>query len=296
LSKKFADMESLGKLMRTAGSFMKILAEQESIVQRLSRFKLGGGSMLTPMLKRLGERERRLHSDLSKLRDDIAGAAENLPPLFGKFKKDALLFLLEMDNAGIRPAIKRAYINALDANGDTAYKHASVALEKLQRLIDGKINKNNTFSKMCRGEMSSGGQCGNGIPCDCLGTARQMLRSILRRSCGRGGGTGKGVGANAGGGDGDAEDGYSVAGSSLLDTTVLGPKRSASAEGASPRHTLSRSGKRGASGKGDSRGRLTSGDTENLKATSQKGVNTEGVQLDEVPWKYREAVKKYFGE
>ncbi|NOY76188.1 MAG: hypothetical protein GXP32_10435, partial [Kiritimatiellaeota bacterium] len=290
VSRIFTDMDSFSKVMRHAGEFMKFLNEQKSIVQRLSRFKVDPGGAGSPVLARMGMREKVLRAGMVKLKKKLAESAEALPRSFDRFKRDTLLFLTKMDDRGIIFHLKRASDNAMAANGDSACKYAELALENMIMLLDSEIKKNNVFAKLCRGDISSG-LCGGGIPGDCMGSASQMLRSILRRCRGA---NGMGTETSAGGGTGNLDDGYSMKGSSMLNTPVFGPKRSSFGANTSSRHSLSRSTKHGV---GVGAGKSVSRDmTERIKLDVQKEVETEGVQLDEVPGKYRDAVKKYFSE
>jgi len=121
-------------------------------------------------------------------------------------------------------------------------------------------------------------------------TLQQMLSAILQRHCGNS--TGQGP-AMAGGGviGGDINDGYAVGGFSSLNVPVTGPERAAYAAQAVGMSM----GEQG-HGKGGERAKPGSEvKKETLPANESAKLRGERLQMEQVPEKYREAVKRYFG-
>ena len=286
--------------MNAAGEFSRMLQEQEEIVSRLSRFKLSGNSHNSAMLMRLGEKEKKVAAELKTLKEQIIKNANSLPPQFKKLKNDALRFTKKLKHYEILPELDKAHKNAASQRGNKAYIHGEKALEQMRRLAD-KDDKDcksatgqgggggNSFSQMMRGKLPGG------ISERMKKTAKQMLKNILRQCQDQGTGKGGvGSGGSQGGGAGDGEDGHSVNSSSMLDIPIMGPERTDFQNPNAPAHSKMRSGGKGRGGK---RGRIISSETkERLIDTKQITTETDSISLDETPHKYRDAVKKYFGE
>jgi hypothetical protein len=94
------------------------------------------------------------------------------------------------------------------------------------------------------------------------------------------------------GGEGNANDGYSMNNSSMLNVPLAGPKRS----------TYSKDGGKSGSGKngrgpGKARSvKISSDARENISVKEQQTTETESISFEDAPFKYRNAVKKYFSE
>ena len=308
--RQVGELEAIVKLMQTAGRYSAMVKAQEEIVRRLSRFKLGNDSGASAMLSRLGEQEKKMAQQLTKLKKDIRAAAAGLPPKYKRIKEDSLTFLDKLESYRITEKLLKSSENAAEQHGNNAYMYGEKALEMMKRAIDKKTTAGNAFCRMCRGEMfgngsgGSGGGAGGGSG---LGgamrqTAQQMLRSILNQ-CNNSGGKGYGSGSGAGrgrgggggssaGGEGDINDGYSMDSSSMLDIPVVGPKRSIGGGGGS--------GKSGSVGRGKGRGnssvKIKSDAQEKLSKAGGKETETDSISIDDAPYKYRDAVKKYFSE
>jgi len=301
MNKNMQELRALVNLMQTAGRYAAMLQEQEIIVRRLTRFKLGNDSGNSGMLNRLGKQEKKMVEKLTALKKEIIANANALPPKYKPLREDALAFTDRFDSYEIIPELTKSHKSAAIQRGNNAFIHGEKALEMMRRLIDKKTTAENMFCKMCRGEMpkncsgSGSGNCsGNGMQ----QTAQQMLQSILRRNCkNNGNGSGRGMGRNgsggqSGGGEGNINDGYSMNNSSMLDLPVVGPGRSSIGN--------QKSGSRGNSGNGkgrDSRNQRISSDAkESISETKQIETETESISLDDAPYKYRKAVKKYFSD
>lgn len=306
INRQIEDLKALVKLMQTAGQYMAILKEQEEIVRRLTRFKLGNDSGNSAMLSRLGKQEKKIAQKLTKLKNDIRSAADGLPTKYMFIQDDSIVFIKKIESYKITEELLKSSENAAGQHGNYAYMHGEKALEMMKRAVDKKNTGYNAFCRMCRGEMSGGcsgnGSCsvngsGNGNGNSILKTERQMLRSILRQcnnnnqGNGYGSGAGRGMGGSIAGGEGNINDGYSMNNSSVLDIPVIGPKRSSAGGNVSGQLGIGR-GK----GIGNIGVKIKSDAKENLSETGKKETDTDSISIDDVPYKYRDAVKKYFSE
>ncbi len=288
MKQDMAGLEELSTLMNEAGNFKKIVMQQEYIVRRLKRFKLGNDVANSAMLKKMGKQEKKVHAALRKLIKRLPEIAMKLHAKHAKMKTDTIKFTQMVKAAHIIEKLELAYKNAHANNGDSAYRHAAIALERLQKLLNkdknqcGKSGCQNLFSGMCNGK----------LPDSMRKTAKQMLNSILQQKCGNrqgqgGGQSGQGTG---GAGGGNLNDGYSMNSSSMLDIPVIGPQRSSFAKSASG-HSMSRGTGASGSGRGYS---IATDAKEKITILQQKQTKTTSISLDEAPFKYRNAVKKYF--
>lgn len=164
-----------------------------------------------------------------------------------------------------------------DSTPDT-FVNSQLALEGMERLM-------NSPNKLCQA-------CKDG--CIHFMTAEGMsdtLAQMLSGMCKRRGGTGSQPGEASGGGAGDANDGFSTEGDSLLNAPVYGPDRlafsgSSSAQG--------RQGKGGQSG--DGRPGVTPETSSAIGSAPVRATSKRQISLRDVPERYREAVRKFYGE
>ena len=301
MDQQMQQLEALVKLMKSAGRYAAMLKKQEGIVRRLTRFKVGNDSGSSGMLSRLGNEEKKMSENLEKLIKEISSAADALPSKYKRVRDDSFAFLEKLKSYKIIPELNKANKSASIQRGNRAYMHGEKALEMMRRLIDKKTMADNAFSQMCRGEMpqscSGSGSGSGGGSGGMQKTARQMRQSSLKQfgqgnGQGQGSGSGQsGRGGQSRGGAGDINDGYSMDKSSMLDLPVVGPKRSSAGN---------RGGKVGGTrgkGKGNSSNRKILSDAKgDISTTGQTETETESISLDDAPYKYRKAVKKYFSE
>lgn len=280
-------LETLASLMNSAGRFSKLMTEQEEIVRRLSRFKLSDSSHTSGMLEQLAKREHIFSDSLRKLKENILLASKKLPSEYAKLRKDSEDFCMKLDTFPVFPELRQAYSAANAQRGDKAYRHASKALEYLRGIAERCKKKNNSFSGMMNGQIPG---C---ISDSIKKTARQMLSSILRRNrCRNGGKRRNGTGAGSAGGDGDAEDGYSMGSSSPMYIPLAGPKRFSFGKEKSNRGGRTRG--TGGNSRGYGKSTIPSDSREVLSISVPTNTETESISIDDVPLKYRNAVKKYF--
>lgn len=282
-------LDALVSLMQTAGNFKRLVQAQEEIVRRLTRFKLGKNTQNSAMLKILAEREDILSLELKDLKEQIIEAANKLPYEYKRLKDDAVLFTDRIDNYKIIPELVEASKSAEKQRGNKAYLHAEKALEQMQRLKKDDEQKKsgkgqaNSFIQMLKGQMPGS------VPQKLRKTAQDMLSTILRQ----GGKQGGGSGGRGMGGAGDPADGYSQESSSMLDIPVVGPERhSLSSENPyAPKHSRMR----GKGGRGVTGTSISKDAKENIKIQDEVNTETDSISLDDTPYKYKDAVKKYFG-
>ena len=182
-----------------------------------------------------------------------------------------------MKKMKISSEMKECADNCKYRNGERAYDHASTALDKLIKLLK---NKNNLISRMSNGQCPSTGSRLDK-------TMKQMLDSMMGRM-GR-----KGSSASGGGsGEGNIDDGYTGSGKSPLNIPVIGPKRHSLKNNSAGSSASNGPNGRGRNGRGFGVHRANK---ETMNITDHQKRQSDHVDIDEVPSKYKEAVKIYFG-
>ena len=299
LGREVADAETIAaiaRVMREAQRYMQLVQRQSELVRRLERYRGSLTGRETAMLNLMETRQREIRrtlEDFTVQLEDLAGA---LPGEAEKLRHDALAFVGAVRGADILGAMSSAATAAGNRNGRAAWQSAQVALERMRALLPGEDQQagqgqgqgQNLFAMLCAGQ----GQ-GLGLRPGIAETLAQMLESLCKgessgRGRGRGAGRGEGVGAG-GGGTGDVNDGYWASGQSLLDVPVFGPQRG----DYTPREHGGR-GHRGLGGAGGAPGRPAFTDGERLAAPRRDRTDSRGMLIEELPVRYREAVKRYF--
>ena len=279
IKKDTQSLESLYAIMKQISEVSKLVIKQKEIVHRLERFRLINRPVNSGMLEQLAEKEKKLTDKLNSLMNTIPKLADKLAPENGILKLDAKSLCSEIKLSLILPELNRANEAAKLKRGDKFFTHASKALEDLMALLERNKNKKNAMSQIMNGKLAG---CGG----NCQQTAEEMLNAILRRNKCNNQGQGKGIGqgkSKGGAGMGNPEDGYSMQSSYILNVPLAGPGRSGISKGIN-----------GDKGSGNGNSSLTPDSKETLSISSQKRIETENISLDDVPLKYKQAIKEYF--
>ena len=301
-------VEALGRVMEMAAEFRDLVNRQGELVRRLERMNAESGNRDTALLTELARRQRDLEERVRQFSPELRRRAVALPAGFAQVQQSAVEFADALETLGVSGLMKDAALAADNRDGRETQRLATLALDKLKELLgkgdggkkgepgnrgqgdggegegEGSPGGRGLFAGMCRGQGSFDAAG------DLRSTLQQMLSAILQRHCGNS--TGQGP-AMAGGGviGGDINDGYAVGGFSSLNVPVTGPERAAYAAQAVGMSM----GEQG-HGKGGERAKPGSEvKKETLPANESAKLRGERLQMEQVPEKYREAVKRYFG-
>jgi len=251
---------------------------QSELKRRLDRFQSESASGSDPeLLKALAAEQQSIRQTLGDLQQQMRQDAENLPPGYGKLGESARGFANRIDEFKIGDFMNAAAQAGENSDGPKAGRNASVALEKLQSLIEQE-GTGGGFGQMCKTMQFqvTQGQGKSASP-----SVAQSLQQMMSAIMGQMGG---------------GENGYLAEGSSL-DIPVYGPNRSHFT--GQDHHSSSRGKKNQTDGKGDGTGDGSSTvqpeATANIADTSKQDIQSEALPLETIPEKYREAVIRYFG-
>ena len=284
MEKDAQQLAIIENILREALKLTKLAEQQKMLVKRLSVYKSDSSQERIARLPEFGVTQQGILDELRSISKVLRENSDKLSWDFEAFKKGSREFLKKLRELQIDELMQSCSEQCKYRNGSKAYDYADRALEKLQQLLK---DKKNPLSRACQG------RCPN-IRRDLNDTVKQMLDSLMNRLGGQRD-QGQGPGSTSGGGEGDAENGFIGQGSSPLNVPVVGP----------PRHNMSdkdgtRLGNRdktGNTGIGSGSGGITIGkdDREKINIREYQKRKSDSINIDEVPEKYRKAVKKYFG-
>ncbi|MBI3986486.1 MAG: hypothetical protein HY343_06180, partial [Lentisphaerae bacterium] len=283
------EIAQVARLLEAAAAFQMIVTRQTTLVRRLDRFEEKTAGRELPLLAALGRVQGEIRSALTDFITNVTAAASQLPDEYAELGKSAQAFTTELRRLNIDGVMQLAVIAADNQDGRQTSRNARLALEKLQELL-----------KKCSGSGSGSGTCsdfggmcqGGGLPSDgkqdLAATLEQML-AALKMGKGRGSGEG-GIGVAGGGiAGGDASDGYWSGGTSPINVPVYGPSRALSPSRASSRGG---GGEEGAYCPPGASVRTAASET--LTVPEKERGGGESVPPENIPEKYRDAVKRYF--
>lgn len=310
LTGQAGEVAGVARLMESAGDFQRLLRRQENLVRRMSRFAGQARTEDTALLRSLGRDQEPVRKGFGRMIASIRENAKGVPAYAAKLARDARAVADAVEKSGAIGLMEEAEAAAVNQDGDETHRKAALALERLKDLLkkmagepapgqdgQGEGEGEGEGEGSCNGFAAMvGGRKGMGFraPDELKSTLAQMLSALRRRSgsgsgdgSGRGGGTG---GSGTGMDGGDANDGFWMGGSSLFNVPVIGPQRSDFAG------SDAYGGGSGTEGSGAGAGtvnRVAGSDT--TSPAAKGGVKAESRMLEQVPEKYREAVKRYFG-
>lgn len=276
-------VKKIGDVLEMAAKYRKLINDQKSIIQRLqevAKMVAEGNTSSTNRLPGLAKVQERNRDALNKFAEELEKRTATLPEEAAEMKADVAEFLEKLAALNIPDPMDAASEAANNGKSGEALRRARLALQLMERLIE---DPDNGFCQACQGQSSPRFR----VKQDMASTMQQMLDSLMARA-GSGEGTGGdgGVGGGAGGG---GQDGYSVAGNDAA-IPAYGPNRlSFSASEPTSANGSSRKPGGGASGNGPDPlpSEVVSPET------FRENVN-QAIVPDQVPAKYRDAVKRYF--
>ncbi len=270
---------AVGDVMRCAGLFMRIVAQQRRLVRQLEAFTGPTGRKDAGLLGMLGNRQRENAELLQGFRKELQEKMDALPAEYEGLLKSAAAFLARL--AELEPGEPMASSAAACGaqRAQDAWEQAREALRRLEQLLDSKDDADSEgFAGMCREELLFR------IPKDFNKTMQQLLSAML--AVGQGWGTGNGGAGIRGSGMGGWDQAAGYTGSA---TPVYGPTRMQTASAAA----LSGAGTQG-TGRGAAGSVAVEVAQEAYEAT-QRSTTREGMSPRQlVPLRYRDAVRRYF--
>ena len=274
--------QKAGEVLKFAAEYKNIIAAQESIVDRLQEVIKGlarGETAMAQRLEGLASVQKLNRETLQKFIIDLRAAAEKLPPELETMHQDVKDFLEVLEAFDIPSPMDAASAEALAGKSSESFNQAAMALRLLKQVLDELAG--NSFCQACQGQSQPRFQ----VKPDVAQTMQQMLEALMAQAGPQGQGAGQnGLGGGPGGG---GQDGFSVPGNSGI--PAYGPDR---LQFSTPQ-LAGRGGNSGPNGKGT--GNSEKPPVANTLAPDEFRDPAEASIIPEnVPDKYREAVKRYF--
>ncbi len=287
-----ADAEKIAliaRVMECAVRFKDVLNRQSELVRRLERFGHDPGTQTKDLklLAALGQRQKEIAASLSKVIRDIRVRAALLPNDLRNLRLKAQETAELTEQYGVQDLMDKAVGSAENQDGGQTHHFATLAMEKLKQVLAD--SSGNEFSDLYDGRM------GVDVKQGLKSTLEQMLAALQMLVSGSGAG-GTGMTGTGGGGTvgGDMNDGYWARGSSPLNMPVFGPERMSFPDAAAGSAAGATGAGAGAAGKGPGSARTSA--SEAMERRGETEVKSRSLPLENVPDKYRNAVKKYFSE
>jgi len=271
------EMELVARVMECAGTFREIHRRQQDVMRRLGRFQQEHSKDMR-LLAALGRRQDKNRRALEQFVSDLYDRAGKLPDTYRDLRSSAKEFADLVGKYGIPGLMAEAAGAAGNQDGRQAHSSATLALEALEKLMS---DCKGGFGGMCRGQNMK-----FRVPKDVAATLAQMLASLLGQGQSQGIGQSPGIGA---GPVGPSQDGFWMGGYSPMNMPVYGPSRMMF-----PSTSMDVRATAG-SGSGAGSGHVAPGDSERINVKHKSEVGSRSMPLENVPEKYRNAVKRYFG-
>lgn len=276
----------IGRVLEMAAEFKAMHARQQQLtknLEELARQVMLGDMRNAAKLDSLSKQQQAVLDRWKAWLPELKAAAEALPESEVDLKKEALDFANAAESAGIQRNMETAMKQAQKDNTPNTFVNSQLALVGMDTLM-------NSDNKLCQ-------SCKNGgIPFmtrdGMADTLAQMLAGMCRRrGAGRKPGDSMAVASGGGGGEGDGGDGYSTEGDPLMNAPVYGPDRMTFGGDSDLR---GKSASRGKSGEG--RPALTPENSDSISTETVRAGARRQISLRDVPERYREAVRRFYGE
>lgn len=295
-SDKLAEQEAMAQefakiagVMEMAAELDAIHQEQRHVSENLARIAEELAVGMTNNRHKIAElRQRQLQNEarLQRVQEELPKRLENLPESAAKLKAGAEKVLEGLENFEVSKQMGDAVAKIGNGNLLAASNDALLARGNLDQILG---QPDNPFCDMCQGQMP-GGMGGGGLSQQ---EALAQMMGALRRRAGEGDQNGGGAGSSGQGYGAKGGSGSSMAGTQLP-IPLLGPSR---LKLDSPNSVGSRGDQTGQARQGTAPGSRPETATNQLTpGTSTTSGQGQGPSLDEVPLKYREAVKNYFSK
>jgi hypothetical protein len=285
LTEQVQDAALLDLLVRVARSAMNLqllIDRQASLVRMISRHEANLHLMPAAALQDAQRQQRRNADRLENWAKEAAALADELPPDQAELAAKMREVLAAIEQSRAADYMSSAVTAAENSNGPDTYRFATAALEALRGACSQCDKAGNTFSGMCRNPGK--GLCAKPGQQDTLDQLCQSLARQFGSKHGKSGGMGMGGGGSVGG---NPANGYWTSGSSTLDVPLHGPPRS---------RLSSPTGRgRGHGARADGRPAATVQSSETMTTRSGPATGTHAVTLDEIPERYREPARIFYG-
>lgn len=282
LKQQGTQLAQVGRVLEMAAEFKAMHAAQRDLtkhLEELAREVMNGDLRNAAKLDGLTKRQQSNLDRWKKWLPELRAAAEDLPDEYAKLKKEALDFARAADESRIERDMQRAIERAKADNTPDTFVNSQLALVGMDMLTNGQSG----FCQACRD-----GQLHFDVRPDLASTMKQMLQAMCRRRGGQGQKPGQEGNGTGGGG---TDDGYSMEGDPMMAAPVFGPGRMAfNGEG-------SMRGETQGQGKGQGTKTIVKSDaTTQIDATPTRTSSRRQISLRDVPERYRDAVRRFYGE
>lgn len=266
----------IARVLELEGVYRDLVAAQTELARRYRRHSDPARIRDAAFFRGVGEEQTRLHQALTGFQAALRERAAALPgdPELADLRRTALAFAKAIDTLRIPEGMSDAEQAAAAQDGVGSRDKVELVLELMRKLLKQQ-SEDNGFGAACKRPKF--------CPSESQNRTLKQLGQCRRPGLGRQLGLGWG-----GAGAGDDADGYSAGAATPLNIPMIGPPRAwvGGREG-------SGSGESGRNGNGPVVAQERAGER---AAGPGAAADTEGaVRLDEVPDKYRDALKTYFG-
>lgn len=265
------EIEPVGRVMEQAANFMQLVEQQRQLANWIDRMTLTNAD--ADALASAARLQDQLRELTDKMPEQMREAAQNIPDGAGydKLKADALDFAGQLQQSGASQSMGKASSAAQNTNAPGASQSAKQAHEQLAALLPQ--NEDNQFAGLCKG------QCQGLFPAG--SKSGKTLAQGLAGMMGRGGTSGAG---------GPNDDGYATQGHTPLNLPVFGPQRTRLTPPPRPSITSLGSIRDGLS----AAPQLNEENQASISKPAEEVTGAASISLQQIPEKYRSAVRKYF--
>ena len=256
-------------------AYRMLVAEQAELARRYQRYADPSRIADTVFFKAVEDRQGLIRKALAALQSELRDRAKALPddPELAELRKTALRFAAAIEEMRIAEAMLGAEQYAVARDGVISKERVELALDLMRQLLK-KDEGGGGFCKACCKPKF--------CPSEGQNQTLQQLGQCKRPGFGQRMGLGTG-----GAGTGEDADGYSAGMATPLNIPMIGPQRTAiGQQGTGP-------GKFAGSGTGPTVARERA--AEHAGAAAGPAASEGAVRLDDVPDKYRDALRVYFG-
>lgn len=268
---------AIARVKELEQAYCMLVAEQAELARRYQRYSDPARIVDTAFFRAVEDRQALIRKALAELQSELRDRAKELPddPELTELRKTALRFVAAIDGLRIADAMTGAEQYAAARDGVLSKERIELALDLMRQLLKTECGSGGFGNACCKPKF---------CPTEDQNQTLKQLGQCKRPGFGRRMGLGMG-----GAGTGEDADGYSAGMATPLNIPMIGPQRTvvlSGREGTGP-------GKFAGSGTGPTVARERA--TEHAAEAAGPAATQGAVRLDDVPDKYREALKAYFG-
>ncbi|HSJ02259.1 MAG: hypothetical protein ACAI34_02975, partial [Verrucomicrobium sp.] len=271
-----AELQAIHQEQRQVSESLARIAEELAVGMTNNRHKVAD----------LRQRQLRNAERLQQVEESLPGRLAELPESAAKLKEGAEKVLGDLKQLEVGKQMRDAAAKIASGNLLAASNDALLARGNLDQIL---AQPDNPFCDMCQGKMPGGMGGGGASQQEALS---QMMGALKRRAAGQGSAADGGAGSGGQGFGAKGGSGNSMAGTQLP-IPLIGPPR---LQLNGPKSMGSSGDKTGDGRSGASRSSHPETATNTLPGATIPSGKGQGPSLDEVPLKYRDAVKSYFSK